>query len=80
MGAIVFNTRMGCLEENMPARVQEFINAIDQMMDSSIPIIAFDEWHRRLNSRFWRRHKDAWDKIFEIGKNVKQIQLSKISC
>jgi hypothetical protein len=68
VGTIVFNTRMGCLEDDIPRRVQEFINAIHQMTDSSYPIIAFDTLHQRLNSRFWRRHKEAWDTIFEIGK------------
>ena len=68
VGMILFETRMGCLSPSIPSRVQEFIDAIDSMMASSLAIIVGEELHRKYDTRFWRRHKDAWDKIFEIGK------------
>ena len=67
VGHIVFDTRMGCLEPQLPPRVQEYINSINTMMTSSIMLIVGEQFHFKIGSPIWRKHKKAWDKIFELG-------------
>lgn len=64
---------MGCLKPDIPERVQAFIDAISQMMQSSLQVMVGEELHRRLNTRFWRRHEAAWDAIFDIGKYKRHL-------
>ena len=68
VGSILFDRRLGCLEEPVPALVQEFIEAIEVMLASSLHIIIGETLHYKLSSQFWRKHQQAWDKIFEIGE------------
>ncbi len=70
IGAVLFETRMGCLGEQVPEKVQTFINAIAEMMASSLQIMIGEDIHRRLNTRFWRRHQEAWDTLFAISRNL----------
>ena len=65
---IIFQTRMGCLLPDLPERVPRFISAINDMMASSVDIMLWEDIHMKLNTKFWRRHKQAWDTIFEVGK------------
>ena len=69
VGHIVFDTRMGCLQPQMPARVQEYINGIQSMMTSSIHLIVGEQFHYKVRSPIWWKHSKAWDKIFKIGES-----------
>ena len=66
-GSFLFETRLGCLQPHVPARTCQFIDAMQQMMDSSLYLIVGDRLHRALNTSYWRRHKHAWDQLFSIG-------------
>lgn len=62
--------RLGCLNPKIPSRTQEFIDATQVMMESSVFLIVGDRLHQRLNSPVWRRHKAAWDKMFAFTKEL----------
>jgi len=66
-GTFLWEARLGCLEATIPRRTQEFIDATQAMMSSSVYLIIGDKWHQRLNTPVWRKHKDAWDKMFQIS-------------
>lgn len=68
MGNVLFDKRLGCLNDDLPPRVKEFIDAINSMMYSSLPLIILENLQYKLNTPFWKTHAKAWDKIFEVGK------------
>ena len=68
IGTVLFETRLGCLDDVPPSRVQDFISAIDRMMSSSYELIVAPSIHKYMQSKSWKRHMDAWDMIFDIGK------------
>ena len=70
IGNVMFDQRLGCLEQCMPPRVEAFINAIQTMMASSINLIIYERLHYYLGTPLWKKHKAAWDQIFELGSTA----------
>jgi len=66
-GSFLFETRLGCLQPVVPGRTCQFIDAIRQMIETSLYLIVGDRLHRALDTSYWRRHKHAWDQLFHIG-------------
>ena len=68
VGAFLFETRLGCLEDQIPARTQQFIDATQEMMSATLYLIVGEKLHKKLNTPFWKKHKVAWDKMFDISE------------
>ncbi|ELU02696.1 hypothetical protein CAPTEDRAFT_199669 [Capitella teleta] len=66
-GTLLFETRLGCLDVQISERSELFIAAVTEMLESSLPLIIGETFHQKWNTKFWKRHSDAWDKIFQIG-------------
>lgn len=75
---ILFETRMGCLEEKIPEETQKFIEAVFEMFSSSALVIFFPKVLWPYVSH-WKKFVAAWDYIFYIteklvNKKMKEIQ------
>jgi len=68
-GTFLFETRLGCLQLQVPERTRKFIGALEDMLKSSLYLIVGEELHQKLNTSFWRRHADSWDRLFAIGQS-----------
>nr|QFF91472.1 25-hydroxyvitamin D-1 alpha hydroxylase 2 isoform 1 [Potamotrygon motoro]QFF91473.1 25-hydroxyvitamin D-1 alpha hydroxylase 2 isoform 2 [Potamotrygon motoro] len=75
---ILFETRMGCLEETIPEETQKFIAAVFEMFYTSsiLPLLPKAMWQY---IPIWKRFIAAWDYIFYISeklinKKMKDIQ------
>lgn len=71
---VLYETRMGSLEESIPQLTQEFIDAVVTMQESSFPILVGHKIHHKLNTPFWQRHATAWDTLFTQGWFFAQVQ------
>ncbi|XP_072117060.1 sterol 26-hydroxylase, mitochondrial-like isoform X1 [Mobula birostris] len=76
--AILFETRMGCLEETVPEETQKFIASVLEMFYYSalLPLIPKAMWKY---IQTWKKFIAAWDYIFYITeklvkKKIKEIQ------
>uniref|UniRef100_A0A3B3UUM9 Cytochrome P450 family 27 subfamily A member 1 n=1 Tax=Poecilia latipinna TaxID=48699 RepID=A0A3B3UUM9_9TELE len=69
VSSVLFETRLGCLKEEIPAGTQEFITSVNQMFSYSIPVAIFPKWTRSLFP-YWRRYIASWDGIFSFGKTL----------
>ncbi|XP_016527093.1 sterol 26-hydroxylase, mitochondrial isoform X2 [Poecilia formosa] len=69
VSSVLFETRLGCLKEEIPAGTQEFITSVNQMFSYSIPVAIFPKWTRSLLP-YWRRYIASWDGIFSFGKTL----------
>jgi len=67
-GTFLFETRLGCLQMQVPERTLKFISATQDMMTSSLYLIVGEQLHQKLNTPFWRRLADSWNRLFAIGQ------------
>ncbi|XP_053733586.1 sterol 26-hydroxylase, mitochondrial isoform X1 [Synchiropus splendidus] len=77
ISAILFETRIGCLEREIPPGTQEFINSIAQMFSNSLAVIMMPKWSRSLFP-FWHRYIDGWEGIFSFAKKLIDKKLEAI--
>ncbi|XP_061465329.1 sterol 26-hydroxylase, mitochondrial [Rhineura floridana] len=66
---ILFETRIGCLEKQIPAETQCFIHAIGYMLKNSVFVTILPKWTRDILP-FWSRYLQGWDTIFAFGKKL----------
>lgn len=64
---ILFETRIGCLKQQVPAETQHFIDSINLMFKNSIFATVLPRWSRKVLP-FWDRYLDSWDTIFAFGE------------
>ncbi|XP_036425095.1 sterol 26-hydroxylase, mitochondrial-like [Colossoma macropomum] len=75
---ILFETRIGCLENKIPAETQDFINSIVQMFTYSMTVSILPNWTRNYLP-FHRWYTGGWEGIFKfacklIDKKMEDIQ------
>ncbi|XP_058469399.1 sterol 26-hydroxylase, mitochondrial-like [Solea solea] len=69
IASILFETRLGCLEEEIPEGTQDFISAIEQMFANSMAVVLTPKWSRSLLP-YWKRYIAGWDGIFNFAKEL----------
>ncbi|XP_060784840.1 sterol 26-hydroxylase, mitochondrial-like [Neoarius graeffei] len=79
ISSILFETRTGCLENEIPAETQNFINAIVQIFTYTLPVSLLPKWTRNYLP-FWRCYISGWDGIFRfackiIDRKMEDIQM-----
>ncbi|KAB5577267.1 hypothetical protein PHYPO_G00207940 [Pangasianodon hypophthalmus] len=79
ISSILFETRIGCLENEIPAETQNFINSIAQMFTYTMVVSLLPKWTRNYLP-FWRRYISGWDGIFRFGcklidRKMEEIQM-----
>lgn len=67
IASILFETRLGCLEKEIPTGTQDFINAIAHMFANSLAVLVMPRWSRGVLP-YWKRYIAGWDGIFSYGK------------
>lgn len=71
ISSILFETRLGCLKEDIPQQTLRFIAAVSNMLTLSDMVILFPRWTRNILP-FWRRFVQAWDDLYDIGRQQKK--------
>ncbi|XP_075173198.1 sterol 26-hydroxylase, mitochondrial-like [Anomaloglossus baeobatrachus] len=74
---IVFETRIGCLEKEIPPETQRFIDSICQMFKNLVFVTYLPEWTRRVLP-YWNLYMEGWDNIFNFGKKMVDKKMSEI--
>ncbi|XP_030065085.1 sterol 26-hydroxylase, mitochondrial [Microcaecilia unicolor] len=69
ISSILFETRMGALEKQIPPETQRFINSIGFMLKNSVYATILPRWTRNILP-FWNRYLEGWDTIFAFGKKL----------
>ena len=69
ISSVLFEKRIGCLENKIPDGTQHFINSIAQMFANSAGVILLPKWAHRF-SPHWHRYVAGWDGIFTFGMKV----------
>ncbi|XP_078606876.1 sterol 26-hydroxylase, mitochondrial-like [Branchiostoma floridae x Branchiostoma japonicum] len=68
IATVLFDTRLGCLEREMPEKTQQFIDSIATMFKTAFLVSALKPWMLTyLGLGVWKRHVEAWDVIFSVA-------------
>ncbi|XP_051987158.1 sterol 26-hydroxylase, mitochondrial isoform X2 [Xyrauchen texanus] len=78
ISSVLFETRLGCLQEEIPTATLRFISAVNDMLTLSESVLFFPRWTRHILP-FWKRFVQAWDDLYDVArhlidKKVKHIQ------
>ncbi|XP_051760906.1 sterol 26-hydroxylase, mitochondrial-like isoform X1 [Ctenopharyngodon idella] len=77
ISSILFETRIGCLEKEIPAETQDFINSIAQMFTYSIPVVMLPKWTRKFLP-FWKWQINGWEGIFKFSRKMIDMKMEAI--
>ncbi|CAN9498171.1 unnamed protein product [Ophioblennius macclurei] len=77
ISAILFETRLGCLQEEIPHSTLRFISAVNDMLTLSETVVIFPHWSRSILP-FWNRFVQAWDDIYDVAKTLIDKRLTDI--
>ncbi|KAM4697919.1 sterol 26-hydroxylase, mitochondrial-like [Rhinophrynus dorsalis] len=74
---IVFETRIGCLDKQIPPETQKFIDSIGSMFKNSVYSTYLPAWTRSVLP-YWDRYIQGWDNIFDFGKKLIDKKMDEI--
>ncbi|XP_078454419.1 sterol 26-hydroxylase, mitochondrial-like isoform X2 [Lampetra planeri] len=74
---VLFETRMGSLEDAVPKETQDFIRAIESMMSTTVHVTVLPRWTRPLLP-FWGRFVQAWDVIINTATRLINVKLAEV--
>lgn len=64
---MLFETRMGCMNEVVPEETQKFIVSVGEMFRLSQIIVLFPQ-HTWPYVPFWKKFVATWDHLFKVGE------------
>ncbi|XP_063069559.1 sterol 26-hydroxylase, mitochondrial [Engraulis encrasicolus] len=77
ISSILFETRIGCLEESIPKETQDFIDSIAKMFTYSMPVVLTPKWSRNILP-FWNRYIAGWEGIFKFAGKLVDAKMDAI--
>ncbi|XP_060774774.1 sterol 26-hydroxylase, mitochondrial [Neoarius graeffei] len=69
ISSILFETRLGCLQEEIPTETLRFIAAANNMLTHSETVLFFPGWTRKIFP-FWKQFIQAWDDLYDVARNL----------
>ncbi|XP_077422877.1 sterol 26-hydroxylase, mitochondrial isoform X2 [Vanacampus margaritifer] len=77
ISSILFETRLGCLQDDIPKDTERFIAAVDDMLTLSEIVVVLPRWSRRVLP-FWKRFVQAWDDLYDTAQKLIDSRLADI--
>ncbi|XP_014845563.1 PREDICTED: sterol 26-hydroxylase, mitochondrial-like isoform X1 [Poecilia mexicana] len=78
ISAVLFETRLGCLQEEIPTDTLRFITAVNDMLTLSDLVVLLPRWSRRLLP-FWRRFVQAWDDLYGVAQKLVDQRMAELA-
>ncbi|MBN3296754.1 CP27A protein, partial [Amia calva] len=69
ISSILFETRLRCLDDDVPQDTQKFIKAAGEMLTLSETVLFFPQWTRAFLP-FWQRFVQAWDDLYNVAQKL----------
>ncbi|XP_065808166.1 sterol 26-hydroxylase, mitochondrial isoform X2 [Labrus bergylta] len=77
ISSILFETRLGCLQEEIPENTLRFISAVNDMLTLSETVVLFPRWSRGVLP-FWSRFVQAWDDLYDVAQTLINRRVAEI--
>lgn len=68
VAGVILEEKLGCMENEIEPRVADFIKAVGNMFLTGHQLMVFADVHKKLNTKPWRTHVEAWDTIYSFGE------------
>ncbi|KAJ8252996.1 hypothetical protein GJAV_G00208000 [Gymnothorax javanicus] len=78
ISSILFESRLGCLEDEIPPETQSFISAVDTMLTLSETVLFLPRWTRRILP-FWTQFVRAWDDLYGVAQRLIDRKVEEIA-
>ncbi|XP_008293064.1 sterol 26-hydroxylase, mitochondrial-like [Stegastes partitus] len=78
ISAVLFETRLGCLQEEIPHDTLRFIAAVNDMMSLSDTVLLLPRWSRDILP-FWKRFVRAWDDLYDVARTLIDRRTAEIA-
>ncbi|KAI1899125.1 hypothetical protein AGOR_G00058320 [Albula goreensis] len=78
ISTILFETRLGCMEDQIPPDTQRFIAAVGDMLTLSETVLFFPRWTRGFLP-FWDKFVRAWDDLYYVAKRLIDQKVEEIN-
>ncbi|XP_056316594.1 1,25-dihydroxyvitamin D(3) 24-hydroxylase, mitochondrial [Danio aesculapii] len=77
---VIYDKRFGLLQDSVSKEGMDFITAVKTMMSTfGTMMVTPVELHKALNTKTWKDHTEAWDRIFSTAKHYIDKNLQKQS-
>ncbi|XP_047432844.1 sterol 26-hydroxylase, mitochondrial [Mugil cephalus] len=77
ISSILFETRLGCLQEEIPHSTLRFIDAVSDMLTMSETVVLFPRWSRGVLP-FWKRFVQAWDDLYDVAQTLIDRRVAEV--
>nr|XP_029516216.1 cytochrome P450 27C1-like isoform X1 [Oncorhynchus nerka] len=77
ISSILFETRLGCLQEEIPKDTLKFIAAANDMLTLSETVLFLPLWTRNVLP-FWKRFIQAWDDLVNVAQGLIDHKLAQM--
>ncbi|XP_071016122.1 sterol 26-hydroxylase, mitochondrial-like [Oncorhynchus clarkii lewisi] len=77
ISSILFETRLGCLQEEIPKDTLKFIAAANDMLTLSETVLFLPLWTRNVLP-FWKRFVQAWDDLVAVAQRLIDHKLAQM--
>lgn len=67
--SVLFENRMGCMNQEVPEETQKFIFSVGEMFRLSPLVVLFPQYVWPYLP-FWKRFVEAWDYLFKVGEQL----------
>ncbi|XP_068450959.1 1,25-dihydroxyvitamin D(3) 24-hydroxylase, mitochondrial [Clinocottus analis] len=75
---VLYDKRFGLLQEEVNEEAMNFITAVKTIMSTfGFMMVTPVKLHKKLNTKMWRNHTAAWDRIFSTAKVYIDKRLTK---
>nr|XP_046238048.1 sterol 26-hydroxylase, mitochondrial [Scatophagus argus] len=75
--SILFETRLGCLLEEIPKDTLRFITGVNNMLTLSETVVLLPHWSRGVLP-FWKRFVQAWDDLYDVARTLIDRRVAEI--
>nr|XP_061799309.1 sterol 26-hydroxylase, mitochondrial-like [Nerophis lumbriciformis] len=75
--SVVFETRLGCLERDVPEETRKFIWSVGEMFRLSSVVILFPKRYWPYLP-FWKKFVAVWDHLFKVSEELVQKKLEEL--
>ena len=70
ISSVLFASRLGCLEQEVPRDTETFIRSINTMFVMTLLTMAMPKVLHRLFPKPWQTFCEAWDYMFAFGEGT----------
>lgn len=67
VSSVLFESRIGCLDEIVPEETERFIQCINTMFVMTLLTMAMPSWVHQLFPKPWNVFCQCWDYMFDFG-------------